>query len=84
MANYQDAPLADQPQANQPQAFTSVLGPGVPYSGVAESARAVGQGLTFGFLDELPGNPEGLGDRHLHCEIAFIPRFCITKPSILP
>lgn len=53
MANYQDAPLADQPQANQPQAFTSVLGPGVPYSGVAESARAVGQGLTFGFLDEL-------------------------------
>jgi hypothetical protein len=53
MANYQDAPLADQPQAGQPQAFTSVLGPGVPYSGVAESARAVGQGLTFGFLDEL-------------------------------
>jgi hypothetical protein len=53
MANYQDAPLADQPKAGQPQAFTSVLGPGVPYSGVAESARAVGQGLTFGFLDEL-------------------------------
>ena len=53
MANYKDAPLADQPQANQPQAFTSVLGPGVPYSGMAESARAVGQGLTFGFLDEL-------------------------------
>lgn len=36
-----------------PQAFTSVLGPGVPYSGVAESARAVGQGMTFGLLDEL-------------------------------
>lgn len=48
MANFEDAPLADQPQA-----FTSVLGPGVPYSGVAESARAVGQGLTFGLLDEL-------------------------------
>lgn len=48
MANFEDAPLADQPQA-----FTSVLGPGVPYSGIAESARAVGQGLTFGLLDEL-------------------------------
>jgi hypothetical protein len=48
MSDYKDAPLADQPQA-----FTSVLGPGVPYSGVAEGARAVGQGLTFGLLDEL-------------------------------
>ena len=53
MANYQDAPLADQPQANQPQAFTSVLGPGVPYSGPAEALRSVGQGLTFGTLDEI-------------------------------
>ena len=51
--SYKDAPLADQPQGNQPQAFTSVLGPGVPYSGIAESARAVGQGVTFGLLDEL-------------------------------
>lgn len=48
MADYKDAPLADAPQA-----FTSVLGPGVPYSGIAEGARAVGQGLTFGLLDEL-------------------------------
>lgn len=46
--SYKDAPLADQPQA-----FKSVLGPGVPYSGLAESARAVGQGMTFGLLDEL-------------------------------
>lgn len=53
MANYQDAPLADQPQANQPQAFTSVLGPGVPYSGPAEALRSIGQGLTFGTLDEI-------------------------------
>lgn len=53
MSDYKDAPLADQPQTNQPQAFTSVLGPSVPYSGVAESARAVGQGVTFGLLDEL-------------------------------
>lgn len=53
MANYKDAPLADQPQANQPQAFTSVLGPGVPYSGPAEALRSIGQGLTFGTLDEI-------------------------------
>ena len=51
--SYKDAPLADQPQANQPQAFTSVLGPGVPYSGLAESARAVGGGVALGLLDEL-------------------------------
>jgi hypothetical protein len=53
MANYKDAPLADQPQAGQPQAFTSVLGPGVPYSGPAEALRSIGQGLTFGTLDEI-------------------------------
>lgn len=53
MANYQDAPLAEQPQANQPQAFTSVLGPGVPYSGPVEALRSIGQGLTFGTLDEI-------------------------------
>jgi hypothetical protein len=51
--SYKDAPLADQPQGNQPQAFTSVLGPGVPYSGIAESARAVGGGIALGLLDEL-------------------------------
>lgn len=53
MSNYKDAPLADQPQAGQPQAFTSVLGPGVPYSGPAEALRSIGQGLTFGTLDEI-------------------------------
>ena len=53
MANYKDAPLADQPQGGQPQAFTSVLGPGVPYSGPAEALRSIGQGLTFGTLDEI-------------------------------
>ena len=46
--SYKDAPLADQPQA-----FKSVLGPGVPYSGLAESARAVGGGVALGLLDEL-------------------------------
>ncbi len=48
MADYKDAPLAEQPQA-----FKSVLGSPVEYSGVAEAARSVGQGLTFGTLDEI-------------------------------
>ena len=48
MADYKDAPLADQPQA-----FKSVLGSPVEYSGLAEAARSVGQGLTFGTLDEI-------------------------------
>jgi hypothetical protein len=48
MADYKDAPLADQPQA-----FKSVLGSPVEYSGLAETARSVGQGLTFGTLDEI-------------------------------
>ena len=48
MADYKDAPLADQPQA-----FKSVLGSPVEYSGLAETARAVGQGLTFGTLEEI-------------------------------
>jgi hypothetical protein len=48
MADYKDAPLADQPQA-----FKSVLGSPVEYSGPAEALRSVGQGLTFGTLDEI-------------------------------
>ena len=48
MADYKDAPLAEQPQA-----FKSVLGSPVEYSGVAEALRSVGQGLTFGTLDEI-------------------------------
>jgi hypothetical protein len=48
MADYKDAPIADEPQA-----FKSVLGSPIPYSGVAEVARSVGQGLTFGTLDEI-------------------------------
>jgi len=48
MADYKDAPLADQPQA-----FKSVLGSPVEYSGLAEGLRAVGQGLTFGTLEEI-------------------------------
>lgn len=48
MADYKDAPIADQPQA-----FKSVLGSPVDYSGLAETARSVGQGLTFGTLEEI-------------------------------
>ena len=51
MADYTEAPLADGPKAS-----TSVLMPGVsgvPYSGLAETARSFGQGLTFGTLDEM-------------------------------
>jgi hypothetical protein len=48
MADYKDDPLADQPQA-----FKSVLGSPIPYSGPAEALRSVGQGLTFGTLDEI-------------------------------
>jgi len=48
MADYKDDPIADQPQA-----FKSVLGSPVAYSGVAETARSIGQGLTFGTLDEI-------------------------------
>ena len=51
MADYTEAALADGPKAS-----TSVLMPGVsgvPYSGLAETARSFGQGLTFGTLDEI-------------------------------
>ncbi len=51
MADYTQAPLADQPST--PQASTSVFDPKVEYSPLAETARAFGQGLTFGTLDEL-------------------------------
>ena len=48
MANFEDAPLADQPRA-----INSVLVEDVPYSGIAEGARAFGAGVSFGLLDEL-------------------------------
>ena len=48
MADYKDAPIAEQPQA-----FKSVLGSPIPYSGPAEALRSVGQGLTFGTLEEI-------------------------------
>lgn len=36
-----------------PKVSTSVFEPAVPYSGVIETGRAVAQGATFGFADEL-------------------------------
>ncbi|NBR22367.1 MAG: hypothetical protein EBU08_00960 [Micrococcales bacterium] len=47
---WEDAPVV---QEEAPQVSTSVFQPSVPYSGVAEAARAVAQGATFGFADEL-------------------------------
>jgi hypothetical protein len=51
MSDYIGVPADDGPKAS-----TSVLMPGVsgvPYSGLAETARSFGQGLTFGTLDEI-------------------------------
>lgn len=55
MADYKNAPLADQPAAGRPSVTERALGVDLrtPYSGPAEAARSVGQGITFGFLDEL-------------------------------
>jgi len=47
---WEDAPVV---QEEAPQVSTSVFQPSVPYSGVAEAARSVAQGATFGFADEL-------------------------------
>lgn len=47
---WEDAPVV---QEEAPQVSTSVFQPSVPYSGVAEAGRAVAQGATFGFADEL-------------------------------
>ena len=51
MSDYIGVPVEDGPKAS-----TSVLMPGVsgvPYSGLAETARSFGQGLSFGTLDEI-------------------------------
>jgi len=47
---WEDAPVV---QEEVPQVSTSVFQPSVPYSGVEEAGRAVAQGATFGFADEL-------------------------------
>lgn len=40
-------------QATAPQVSTSVFQPAVPYSGAVETGRAVAQGATLGFADEI-------------------------------
>jgi hypothetical protein len=40
-------------QAMAPKVSTSVFEPAVPYSGAIETGRAVAQGATFGFADEI-------------------------------
>ena len=47
---WEDAPVV---QEEAPQVSTSVFQPSVPYSGAVEAGRAVAQGATFGFADEL-------------------------------
>ena len=47
---WEDAPVV---QDEAPQVSTSVFQPAVPYSGAAETGRAVAQGVTFGFADEI-------------------------------
>ena len=47
---WEDAPVV---QDEAPQVSTSVFQPAVPYSGAAETGRAVAQGATFGFADEI-------------------------------
>jgi hypothetical protein len=47
-------PLADEPQAYASTVLSRTVGmSGIPYSGAAEALRSVGQGLTFGTLDEI-------------------------------
>ena len=55
MADYKNAPLADQPQAAGSSALERSLGVNLrtPYSGPAEAARAFGQGASYGLLEEL-------------------------------
>ena len=43
----------DTPMGDQPRAINSVLVEDVPYSGIAEGARAFGGGVSFGLLEEL-------------------------------
>lgn len=47
---WEDAPVV---QEEAPQVSTSVFQPSVPYSGAAEAGRAVAQGASFGFADEI-------------------------------
>ena len=51
--DYTTLPLADDIEAKNTAAIQSTFAPKVTYNPLVETARAVGQGATFGNLDEL-------------------------------
>jgi len=53
MDDYTQAPLADDVQASNIKAIQSTFAPKVTYNPAVEAVRSVGQGATFGMLDEL-------------------------------
>jgi len=53
MDDYTQAPLAEDVQASNIKAIQSTFAPKVTYNPAVEAVRSVGQGATFGMLDEL-------------------------------
>ena len=53
MVDYTTLPLADDVEASNAQAIQSTFAPKVTYNPLVETVRAVGQGATFGTLDEI-------------------------------
>lgn len=53
MVDYTTLPLADDVEASNAQAIQSTFAPKVTYNPLVETVRAVGQGVSFGTLDEL-------------------------------
>jgi hypothetical protein len=51
--DYTTLPLADDVQASNIKAIQSTFAPKFPYNPAVEAVRSVGQGATFGMLDEL-------------------------------
>lgn len=53
MVDYTTLPLADDVEASNAKAIQSTFAPKVTYNPLVETVRSVGQGVTFGTLDEL-------------------------------
>lgn len=53
MVDYTTLPLADDVEASNAQAIQSTFAPKVTYNPLVETVRSVGQGVSFGTLDEL-------------------------------
>ncbi|NBX51031.1 hypothetical protein EBT25_14150, partial [bacterium] len=51
--DYKTLPLAEDTQASNVQSIQSTFAPKVTYNPLVETARSLGQGATFGNLDEL-------------------------------